>query len=122
MKSYKLNMTRPEFLKKFLTDSDDISDITMADMERIIPGCSNLIYVCYSCIMECDLDKSDITYVNCDGESVVIRLANKQLVKQVKAACHKERYRLGMNWFTAKVKTDGTYVFISIDPDHSAEE
>ena len=33
MKSYKLNMTRPEFLKKFLTDSDDISDITMADME-----------------------------------------------------------------------------------------
>lgn len=122
MKDYKLNMTRPEFLKKFLTDTDSIKDITLEDLERILPGCANLIYVCYSCIMECDLEKSDITYVNCDGESVVIRLANKQLVKQIKAACHKTRYRLGLNYFIAKIKTDGTYVFVSIDPDHSDEE
>lgn len=117
MKSYKLNMTRPEFLKKFLTDSDDTRDITLEDLERILPGCANLIYVCYSCIMECNLEKSDITYVNCDQDSVVIRVSSKQLAKQIRENSHKERYRLGINYFKAKVKIDNTYVFVSIEPD-----
>ena len=95
MKKYKMNMTRPEFLMKFLTGADDSHQITEDDLEHIIPGGSRVIYACYSCILESDLDRSQIVYVNFDGKHVMIKLTSKQLAKSVKDACNKDTIRLG---------------------------
>lgn len=118
MKTHKLNMTRPEFLKKFLTDSDDTSTITEEDLERIIPGSTNLLYAAYTVIRELDLRKSSITYVNSDEESIVMKMESKELAKQIKDEFNKEQLRIGAVVYKIHVKVDKTYVFISIEEDH----
>ena len=121
MKDYKLNMTRPEFLKKFLTNSDE-HEITEEDLERVVPGYSQLIYACYTRIIESDLDRSSIKYVNCDGESVVLKLGSKSQAKLIKENCHKEIIRLGSIYYKIKVKVDGVHVFVSIEPNDPVDE
>ena len=115
MKKYKMNMTRPEFLMKFLTGADDNHQITVDDLENIIPGGSRVIYVCYSCIIESDLDRSQITYVNYDGENVMIKLSSKQLAKDVKELCNKDTIRLGTSMYKIHIKQDGAYLYVSIE-------
>lgn len=115
MKKYKMNMTRPEFLMKFLTGADDNHQITVDDLENIIPGGSRVIYACYSCIIESDLDRSQITYVNYDGENVMIKLSSKQLAKDVKELCNKDTIRLGTSMYKIHIKQDGAYLYVSIE-------
>ena len=115
MKKYKLNMTRPEFLMKFLTGADDSHQITEDDLEHIIPGGSRVIYACYSCILESDLDRSQIVYVNFDGKHVMIKLTSKQLAKSVKDACNKDTIRLGTVTYKIHVKQEGAYLYVSVE-------
>ena len=115
MKKYKLNMTRPEFLMKFLTGADDNHQITVDDLENIIPGGSRVIYACYSCIIESDLDRSQITYVNYDGKNVMLKLSSKQLAKDVKELCNKDTIRLGTSMYKIHIKQDGAYLYVSIE-------
>lgn len=115
MKKYKMNMTRPEFLMKFLTGADDNHQITVDDLENIIPGGSRVIYACYSCIIESDLDRSQITYVNYDGKNVMIKLSSKQLAKDVKDQCNKDTIRLGTSMYKIHIKQDGAYLYVSIE-------
>ena len=122
MNTHKLKMTRPEFLKKFLTESGNSHDITMEDLERVVPGSSKLIYTAYTIIMEQDADSKDIKYVNCDDDSVVIKFASKNIVKDIKESWHKEMIRLGAYFYKIKVKTDGLLVYISISQDHMVGE
>lgn len=122
MNTHKLKMTRPEFLKKFLTNSENSNDITMEDLERVVPGSSKLIYAAYTVIMEQDLEPTDIKYVNCDDESVMIKCASKSIVKSIKATWHKQTIRLGAYFYRIKVKIDGLYLYISISQEQSDEE
>lgn len=115
MKKYKMNMTRPEFLMKFLTGADDNHQITVDDLENIIPGGSRVIYACYSCIIESDLDRSQITYVNYDGKNVMLKLSSKQLAKDVKDLCNKDTIRLGTSMYKIHIKQDGAYLYVSIE-------
>lgn len=122
MRKCKLNMTRPEFLLKFLTSTEDPLDVTVENMERIIPTGSKLIYAAYSCIMESDLHRTDITYINMDDESIVMKLSSKNIAKRIKEECNKEMIRFGDKVYKVHVKIDGTYVFVSIEPDHMIDD
>lgn len=115
MKEYKLNITRPEFLKRFLLGSDDSHDITEEDLEREILRHGKLIYVCYSCIMESDLENTKIKFVSCDDDSCVVQLESKALAKQVKEECNKDIIRIGSTLYKVKVKVEGSYIFVSLD-------
>lgn len=115
MKPHKLNMTRPEFLLKFLTRSEDPSKLTEENMEKVIPGQSRLIYVSYTAIIESNLDRSQIKAVNSDGETIALQLTSKSLAKQVKEECHKEEIRFGVGIYKIKVKVDGVNVFVSAE-------
>lgn len=123
MRKHKLNMTRPEFLLKFLTSSEDPLDITMDDMEHVIPKGSKLIYACYNCIIDCNLHKNDITYVNIDDDdTLVIKLSSKAIAKQIKENYNKEMIRFGDKMYKLHIKIDGTYLFVSIEVDHEIDE
>lgn len=122
MKRHKLNMTRPEFLLKFLTRSEDPSKLTEEDMEKVLPGQSKLIYVSYTAIIESDLDKSKIKAVNCDGETVALQLTSKALAKEVKEECNKEEIRFGCGIYKIKVKVDGANVFVSAEYLRSVQD
>lgn len=115
-------MTRPEFLKKFLTDSDDTSSITEEDLDRIIPGSTTLIHVAYIVIRDLDLKKGQITYVNSDGESIALKMESKELAKKIKDEFHKETIRVGATIYKVRVKVDKAYAFIAIEEDHRIDD
>lgn len=123
MKEYKLNMTRPEFLKKFLTDSDDITSITMDDLERILPGSEKLLYCSYTILRELDLPKHSIQYVNFDGESIALHMESKALAKQIKDEWNEdELVRVGPTYYKINIRVDKAYLIISIIEDHRIDD
>ena len=123
MKDHKLNMTRPEFLKKFLTDSDDISSITNEDIARILPGSEKVMYCAYTVLRDHDLPKHSIQYVNFDGDSIAMRLESKQLAKQIKDEWNDHTLvRIGAMFYSVNIKIDKTYLIVTIDEDHRIDE
>lgn len=114
MKEFKMNMTRPEFLKKFLTKAGN-QGITEDDLSKIVPENSNLVYAMYCVLLESDLERSDITQVHCDGETVVVKLTSKSLAKSVREKWNKEHIRLGIYEYKIKVRVDNCYIFVSMD-------
>ena len=52
MKDFKLNMTRPEFLRRILTNCDDRHSIDEEDLSRLLDRGHALPYCCYTAIME----------------------------------------------------------------------
>lgn len=119
MKEFKLNMTRPEFLKRILTNCDNDHSITEDDLTQLMHRGEPLPYCSYSALMEADIEPDDITYINIDDESVVVKLSSKQLAKRIKETCNKEMMRVGITYYKVKVKQDGTYVIITVTPDHT---
>ena len=93
MKKYKVNLTRPEFMNVFL------DNYTMETMDPIIPDQCNLIYTIYSVLLESNLKRSDIKQVSCDGETVVVKLSSKTMVKDVVSKFHKEIIRFGVKYY-----------------------
>ena len=122
MKEFKLNMTRPEFLKRILTNCDNDHSINESDLTRLLDKGHPLPYCCYSAIMEANIEPEDITYINIDEESVVVKLSSKSLAKKVKETCNKETMRLGLTIYKLKVKYDGPYITVTPIPDHSLED
>jgi hypothetical protein len=122
MKEFKLNMTRPEFLRRILTNCDDRHKIDEEDLNRLLDKGHALPYCCYTAIMEANINPEDITYINIDEESVVVKLINKSVAKKIKEASHKEMIRLGMIFYKIKVKVDGVYVIVTATKDHTLED
>lgn len=119
MKEFKLNMTRPEFLKRILTNCDNDHSINESDLTRLLDKGHPLPYCCYSAIMEANIEPEDITYINIDEESVVVKLSSKSIAKHIKETCNKEMIRLGMVFYKIKVKLDGSYIIVTATPDHT---
>lgn len=113
MHTYKLDMTRPMFLTRFI----DMDRSAESGLEQIIPNQSKLIHAAYTVLMEHNFNKKDVLAVHCDDESVMVKLASKTLAKQVKEMFHKEEVRLGMYYYKVRVKLKDQYVYISIDQD-----
>lgn len=113
MKEFKLNMTRPEFMKRILTKCDRNHQITESDFEAMASAGYTPQYCCYTVLMEANLHPDDILQIHDDSETVVVKLTSKQLAKRVKELFHKERLRLGNDVYKIKVKLDGTYIFVS---------
>ena len=122
MKEFKLNMTRPEFLRRILTNCDDRHKIDEEDLNRLLDKGHALPYCCYTAIMEANINPEDITYINIDEESVVVKPINKSVAKKIKEASHKEMIRLGMIFYKIKVKVDGVYVIVTATKDHTLED
>ena len=95
MKEHKLNMTRPEFMRRILTKGDRNHEITEADFEAMVSAGYTPQYCCYTVLMEADLHPEDILQVHDDSESIVVKLATKQQAKLVKEKFNKETIRLG---------------------------
>jgi len=68
--------------------------------------------------MEFNLGRDEILFINKDEESVVVKLPNKSLAKEIKAAWNKELMRIGLMMYRVKVKADGPYVIISVHLDN----
>lgn len=120
MKEYKLNMTRPEFMKHILTKGDRNHEITEADFEAMVSSGYTPQYCCYTVLMESDLRPEDILQVHDDSESIVVKLSTKQQAKMVKEKFHKELIQLGDMVYRVKVKVDKSFVFVSVhlvEPD-----
>lgn len=115
MKTYKLNMTRPEFLNKILTDCDDDHVITDKDIKKIMGSHTPIHYCAYTCMMNANIDASDIVAVNEDEESIAVKLTSKELVKTVVEKCNKEIVRTGSTAYKVRVKADKTYFIVSIE-------
>lgn len=112
-KKYKLNMTRPEFLSTFLAvGSSNI--ISFEEMARLIPASHDLIYCAYCALIEANISRSDINYVNADDESIVIRLNSKDTAKSIKSTCNKERIRIGDKKYKLIVDLKGNNIFVEI--------
>lgn len=122
MKEFKLNMTRPEFLRRILSNCDDSHMIDEEDLNRLLDKGHTLPYCCYTAIMEANILPEDITYINIDEESVVVKLINKDVAKRIKNAAHKEIIRLGTIYYKIKVKVDGTYVIVTATKDHTLDD
>ena len=118
MKAYKLNMTRPEFMNRLLTHCDDSYSITEEDLKNAVGTSGDIQYCAYTVLMEFNLRREEILYVSKDEESVVVKLPSKNMAKKIKAAWNKELMRIGLMMYRVKVKTDGSYVIISVHPDH----
>lgn len=114
----KLNMTRPEFFDKF------IEKYTEDGISAVVPSQVNLIYAIYSVLLESDLHESDIKQVSCDNETVVVKLADKTMVKEVRQRYNKETIRFGFRWYEIKIKTEKTYLYLTLVeiPDPEEEE
>ena len=83
MRTHKLNLTRPEFLKHFICNDKGVIS-SFDDIDKAVPGSSNVIYACYTCLLNGDMESTDIEYVSTDGDSVVVKLTSKRLVQQIK--------------------------------------
>jgi hypothetical protein len=119
MREYKLNMTRPEFMRRIITQCDDSHYITEDDLRRYLDMSDHLQYCCYSALMEADINPDDVKYVNIDDESVVVKLSSKSLAKEVKEKSNKEIIRFGMIFYKIKIKVDGPYIIVTATPDHT---
>lgn len=113
MRTHKLNLTRPEFLKRFICNDKGVIS-SFDDIDKAIPGSSNVIYACYTCLLNGDMESTDIEYVSTDGDSVVVKLTSKRLVQQIKETMDGEVIRLGMTMFRIDVKTKKSYLIVSL--------
>ena len=113
MRTHKLNLTRPEFLKRFICNDKGIIS-SFDDIDKAVPGSSNVIYACYTCLLNGDMESTDIEYVSTDGDSVVVKLTSKRLVQQIKETMDGEVIRLGMTMFRIDVKTKKSYLIVSL--------
>lgn len=111
-------MTRPEFMNRLLTHCDDSYSITEEDLKNAVGTSGDIQYCAYTVLMEFNLKREEILYVSKDEESVVVKLPSKNMAKEIKAAWNKELMRIGLMMYRVKVKTDGSYVIISVHPDH----
>lgn len=113
-KPYKLNMTRPEFLTTFIADSDNHL-YSISELREIIPASHDMIYCTYCALIEADIHKSDISYVNADADnSVVIKLRDKDIARKIKETCHKDTVRIGEKKYKLHVSQKGSHIFIEI--------
>ena len=113
MRTHKLNLTRPEFLKRFICNDKGLIS-SFDDIDKAVPGSSNVIYACYTCLLNGDMESTDIEYVSTDGDSVVVKLTSKRLVQQIKETMDGEVIRLGMTMFRIDVKTKKSYLIVSL--------
>ena len=113
MRTHKLNLTRPEFLKRFICNDKGVIS-SFDDIDKAVPGSSNVIYACYTCLLNGDMESTDIEYVSTDGDSVVVKLTSKRLVQQIKETMDGEVIRLGMTIFRIDVKTKKSYLIVSL--------
>lgn len=113
MRTHKLNLTRPEFLKHFICNDKGVIS-SFDDIDKAVPGSSNVIYACYTCLLNGDMESTDIEYVSTDGDSVVVKLTSKRLVQQIKETMDGEVIRLGMTMFRIDVKTKKSYLIVSL--------
>ena len=113
MRTHKLNLTRPEFLKRFICNDKGVIS-SFDNIDKAVPGSSNVIYACYTCLLNGDMESTDIEYVSTDGDSVVVKLTSKRLVQQIKETMDGEVIRLGMTMFRIDVKTKKSYLIVSL--------
>ena len=113
MRTHKLNLTRPEFLKRLMCNDKGVIS-SFDDIDKAVPGSSNVIYACYTCLLNGDMESTDIEYVSTDGDSVVVKLTSKRLVQQIKETMDGEVIRLGMTMFRIDVKTKKSYLIVSL--------
>ena len=113
MRTHKLNLTRPEFLKRFICNDKGVIS-SFDDIDKAVPGSSNVIYACYTCLLNGDMESTDIEYVSTDGDSVVVKLTSKRLVQQIKETMDGEVIRVVMTMFRIDVKTKKSYLIVSL--------
>ena len=113
MKEFKLNMTRPEFMKRILNKCDESHVLTESDFEAMASVEYSPQYCCYSVLMEANLHPEDVLQIHDDSETIVVKLSSKQLAKEIKEKFHKETIRIGYHNYRIKVKTEGSYIFVS---------
>jgi len=107
------------FLKRFIAKCNGFSE---DNLEKVVSKQSKLIYAAYTVLVEHDFKESDICAVNCDDDSVMIKLASKDLAKQVKERCHREEVRVGVYYYKLKVKVKDQYVYISAIQDRRVDD
>ena len=111
-------MTRPEFLDKF------IDEYTVDGIGKVIPDQSNLIYAIYTVLLESNLSRTDILQVDCDDQSIVVKLSSKDLAKSVKSKFNQETIRFGYDLYKMNVKLDKSYIYVDLEliEDNESEE
>ena len=115
-REHKLKLTRPEFLRKILTEGDDHRDIREADLIQLMNQGNALPYCSYTAIMELDMDPADMIYIGIDEEgTVAMKLSSKELARRVKQQKHKEIISMGIHRYRMHVKTSGAYVFVTVE-------
>ncbi|WP_301067110.1 hypothetical protein [uncultured Duncaniella sp.] len=98
-----MKTTRPEFLLELMSGGD-YGALDMGGMKKAFQDTNALCYCVYTVLMEADIDKSDIEFVNNDGESIAIKFRNKTIPVEVKKLCNKEVVRYGKHKYKVKLK------------------
>lgn len=108
----KLKMTRPQFLTKFFTG--ELEDLTLEDIQAILPGLYKEIYCCYSLMKKYDFDKSVIIAANIDQEthSIGIEMESAKYPKLLKDECNRAAMTIGATEYLIKVKAKKNFAFI----------
>lgn len=114
MKPYKLNMTRPEFL--CVCADRDSDNITMKDLQKLLPASRDLIYCIYTVLMDSNISSSDIISVDMDNENgAVIQFYHKSVAKKVKENFSKKKIIIGDKEYKASVKHKSNCVFVAVE-------
>lgn len=120
-KLHKLNMTRPEFLLKFITDGEE-ELLTLDELQRVLPVSHDLIYCTYTVLMESDLRASDIPFVSNDGDTIVLKFSAKKKAREIAKENPYDTIRLGVKIYDINVKAKESYLFISIEENTENED
>lgn len=120
-RKHKLNVTRPEFLLRMMSDGD-VDRLDDDNMKKALYDTSTLSYVVYTVLMEANLKQSDIYEVTNDGESIAVRLESKGIAKKTAEICNKEQVRFGHHMYKVHVKVRDKYLVFTMDQMDDDEE
>lgn len=113
-KKYKMNMTRPEFLSKFLPANGD-KIMSFEELKLVLPELYDLVYCTYTALMEADIMKEDIDYVSADEDNnVVVKLYSKSMAKTIRDLFKREFIHIGEKIYKIGISTKASQVFISV--------
>lgn len=119
LKTFKLPITRPEFLSALIVDGSQKMR-SFSEVNQIIPKKYDTIYCAYYALYGSSIKLSDISYVSCSSDeddnedTVAIRFRDKAKAKLVNQQADGQMIRLGDKLYALKLSRSDKYVYVGV--------
>ena len=119
LKTFKLPITRPEFLSALIVDGSQKMR-SFSEVNQIIPKKYDVIYCAYYALYGSSIKLNDISYVSCSSDeddnedTVAIRFRDKAKAKLVNQQADGQMIRLGDKLYALKLSRSDKYVYVGV--------